>query len=107
MPKVGNLVDKTYQIDPDDMGDLAKDVGRRLAQIREIMGYTQIDFGKAAGLSQSRYNAYEIGARLLTLKAALLLCQKYTLDLNYLFMGDPGNLPHKLFEELKKRKKSN
>lgn len=98
-------MDKTYQIDPDDTGKFAEDVGRRLAQIREIMGYSQIEFGKAAGLSQSRYNAYEIGARLLTLKAALLLCQRYTLDLNYLYMGDPSSLPHKIHEELRKRKK--
>lgn len=94
--------------DDDDSGKLALDVGRRLEQIRSVLGVNQMDFGAAAGLKQSRYNAYEKGTRLLTLKAALLLCKKYTLDLNYIFMGDPSGLPYKIHEELKKlKKKSN
>lgn len=92
-------------IDPDDDGDLAKDVARRLVQIREILGVSQIEFGNAAGLKQSRYHGYERGTRLLTLKSAFLLCQKYGLTLDYLYMGDPAGLPYRMAEELKKLKK--
>lgn len=93
-------------IDPDDEGELALDVGRRLQQVRQIMGLSQQEFGEAAGLSQTRYNNYECGARLLTLRAALSLCKKYALTLDYVFLGDASGLPFRVADELRKLKKN-
>lgn len=92
-------------IDPQDTGQLAQDVGRRLKQIREILGLSQMEFGLSAGLGQTRYHNYESGDRLLTLKAAFLLCEKYSLTLDWLYMGDPSGLPYRLHDQLKSLKK--
>jgi transcriptional regulator with XRE-family HTH domain len=83
-------------IDPDDIGDLATDVGRRLAAARRALDLDQQEFGRRAGLSQPQYNQYENGRRLLTLRSALLLCDHYSLTLDWLYRGDPSGLPYRL-----------
>jgi hypothetical protein len=60
--------------DPDDTGDHANDVARRLRLVRTALGIPdQRDFGEAANLEQSLYNRFETGKRLLTLQAATKL----------------------------------
>ena len=88
-------------IDPQDIGDHAKDVGRRLALSRKAVGVNQQDFGHGAGLSQPRYNQYESGQRLLTLNAAMKLCEQYGLTLDWLYRGDPSGLPYWLATSIK------
>jgi transcriptional regulator with XRE-family HTH domain len=83
-------------IDPDDTGDLMTDVGRRLVSARKALGLDQQQFGTRAGLSQPLYNMYENGKRLLTLQAAMKLCDEYHLTLDWLYRGDPSGLPYKL-----------
>lgn len=87
-------------IDPLDTGDLDRDVARRLTLSRMAIGGAQADFGKSAGMSQPRYSAYENGLRLLTLKAAMMLCERYDLTLDWLYRGDPSGLPARLHEAL-------
>lgn len=88
-------------IDPDDTGDLQTDVARRLARTRQALGIkNQQEFGRRAGLSQPKYNQYETGKRMLTLEAALALCDAYNLSLDWLYRGDPSSLPYKLATEL-------
>jgi transcriptional regulator with XRE-family HTH domain len=83
-------------IDPRDTGDLAIDVARRLAAARRALDLDQQQFGTRAGLSQPQYNQFEKGKRLLTLAAAMKLCDAYNLTLDWLYRGDPSNLPYKL-----------
>ena len=83
-------------IDPEDSGDLAADVARRLSQSRRALGLDQQSFGESAGLSQPRYNQYETGRRLLTLPAAMALCDRHLLTLDWIFRGDPSGLPARL-----------
>lgn len=87
-------------IDPDDTGDLGRDVARRMARTRRALGLDQEQFGEGAGLSQPRYNQYETGRRLLTLAAAMKLCQRYNLTLDWIYMGDPSGLPKRLADAL-------
>ena len=87
---------RPYAIDPDDTGDLAADVGRRLSLVRRALGLNQQEFGARAGLSQPQYNQFETGKRRLTIEAALQLCHVYALTLDYLYRGDPSGLPYKL-----------
>lgn len=91
-------------IDPEDEGQLAQDVGRRLRQVREILNVSQVEFAKTAGLLHARYHNYEAGYRLLTLRAAFLLCAKYNLTLDFLFLGDPSGLKWNMVEALKLKK---
>lgn len=88
-------------IDPDDTGDLKRDVARRLAKTRKALGLEQEVFGREAGLSQPRYNQYETGRRLLTLAAARALCNRFTLTLDWIYRGDPSGLPYRLAEKLR------
>jgi transcriptional regulator with XRE-family HTH domain len=87
---------KVLPIDPQDTGDLARDVGRRLGLVRRATGLSQVEFGKRAGLSQAQYHQYESGKRRLTIEAALSLCHVYLLTLDYLYRGDPSGLPYQL-----------
>lgn len=92
-------------IDPDDTGDLAADVARRLALSRKALGMQQEEFSDAAGLSQPRYNQYETGRRLLTLPAAMVLCERYLLTLDWIYRGDPSGLPYRLADAIKQQRK--
>lgn len=93
-------------IDPGDTGDLARDVARRLAAARKALGLDQEEFGAGGNLSQPRYNQYETGRRLLTLSAAMALCERYNLTLDYLYRGDPSGLPYRLADKVKSPRKS-
>lgn len=95
-----------HMIDPDDCGDHAKDVARRLRLTRVSLGIEdQQDFGEAAGVSQSLYNRFETGSRLLTLQAALKLCLHYDLTLDWLYRGDPSGLPYKLATSIREHRR--
>jgi len=83
-------------IDPHDTGDLTTDVARRLHAARQALGLDQQQFGTRAGLSQPQYNQFEKGKRLLTLAAAMKLCDEYNLTLEWLYRGDPSGLPYAL-----------
>lgn len=88
-------------IDPEDTGAWPEDVGRRLGRSRRALGLDQEEFAGGAGLTQPRYNPYETGKRPLTLNAAMLLCERYQLTLDWLFRGDPSGLPYRLHDRIK------
>ena len=87
--------------DPADKGNLAVDVGRRLRATRAALGLSQIEFGASIDLSQPRYNQYESGRRTLSVDAAIALCDRYNLTLDWLYRGDPSGLPYRLAETLR------
>lgn len=94
------------RIDPDDTGDLAVDVARRLGRTRAALGIgDQKEFGLAAGLSQPQYHQFESGKRRLSLDAALALCETYGLTLDWLYRGDPSGLPYRLARDLAEQRK--
>jgi transcriptional regulator with XRE-family HTH domain len=87
--------------DPEDTGRHSVDIGRRLRLTRAALGVeNQAEFGREAGLSQPLYNFYETGARPLTIQAALKLCDRYNLTLDWLYRGDPSGLPYKLAKDI-------
>lgn len=91
-------------IDPDDTGDEANDIARRLRLTRRALGFDdrqQKLFGEEAGLEQSSYNKFETGDRKLTLQAAMKLCHRYGLTLDWLYRGDPSGLPYKLYNRIR------
>lgn len=87
--------------DPEDIGVLRKDVGRRLALARRSFGLNQVEFGAGAGMSQPQYNQAETGKRLLTLPYALALCTRYGLTLDWIYRGDPSGLQYRLAEKIR------
>lgn len=71
-------------------------VAERLKLTREALGMHQNDFAEGAGIEPNTYNQYERGKRLLAIGAGVALCLRYQLTLDWLYLGDHGNLPYKL-----------
>jgi transcriptional regulator with XRE-family HTH domain len=88
--------------DPEDTGDHAVDVARRLRKARIALGYEDKDeFGEYAGLSQSLYNRFENGRRVITLQAAMKLYKRYGLSLDWIYMGDPSGIDPRLWKRIR------
>jgi transcriptional regulator with XRE-family HTH domain len=84
----------------------AADVGRRLRQTRAALGIEDLqEFGEAAGLEQSLYNRFDNGKRLLTLQAAMKLCERYQLTLDWLYRGIDSGLPRHLSDDLRSHRR--
>ena len=71
-------------------------IAARLSLVREAHGLTQTEFARRAGLGVSAWNNYESGRKRISIDAAIALCETYNLTLDYIYLGDASNLPHKL-----------
>lgn len=91
---------------PRDNSQITNEVARRLTLARRAYGLDQRDFGERAGLSQPQYNQFETGRRLLTLAAAMRLCDEYNLTLDWLYRDEPSNLPRDLWLKIRDLEKS-
>ncbi len=78
-------------------GPHVDEVAKRLTLARRAYDLDQRDFGTRAGLSQPQYNQFETGKRLLTLQAAMRLCDEYNLTLDWLYRNEPSGLPADLW----------
>ncbi len=78
-----------------------ENVARRLTLARAAYGLDQQEFATRAGLSQPQYNQFETGRRVLTLAAAMRLCEEYNLTLDWLFRDDPSGLPRDLWLKIR------
>jgi len=68
----------------------------RLRHTRQAFGVNQREFARRANLKQNRYNQYEAGVRVLTINAALKICDEYRITLDWLYRGERSMLPHRL-----------
>ncbi len=93
-------------MDPEDTGNMLQDVARRLRRLRKrVHRVEQEEFAQPLGVSQSGYSNFDSGKRPLTLRVALKLCEHYDLSLDWLYRGDPSNLPGLLRRQLKAARK--
>jgi transcriptional regulator with XRE-family HTH domain len=74
----------------------AKPVGRRLRLTREALRLTQREFAQRCGMATNTYGQYETGARLISPKRAIDLCDAYALTLDWIYRGELGDMPYKL-----------
>lgn len=72
------------------------EVGARLKLARKALGLSGTAFAGGAGIRQNAYSQYETGDRPLTINAAVKLCVKYRLSLDYLYLGDETLIPRGL-----------
>lgn len=63
------------------------EVGERLYEIRRSADIHQGEFSKRTGIQRSMVSLYESGSRMLTLKAALRVCQSFGVTLDYIYLG--------------------
>lgn len=61
----------------------------------------QREFASRAGIATNTYGQYETGTRLISPKRAVDLCEQYGLTLDWIYRGDPGNLPYRLAAAIK------
>lgn len=79
-------------------------VARRLAATRAALNEgDQQKFAEGAGLKQNAYNQYESAKRLISLNAAIKLCDAYHLTLDWIYRGDPSSLPYGLATMLRNK----
>lgn len=77
-------------------------IARRLVATREALNEgDQQKFAKGAKLKQNSYNQYESAKRLISLKAAIKLCDAYHLTLDWIYRGEPYSLPYDLANKLR------
>jgi transcriptional regulator with XRE-family HTH domain len=78
----------------DDMDPVP--VGKRLRLTREALRLGQREFAARVQIAPNTYNQYEQGTRLIPPGRATTLCDEYQLTMDWIYRGDPGNLPYKL-----------
>lgn len=76
-------------------------VGERLRWVREVIGLSQREFGRRAGMEATAYNRIELGLVLPSVEVAIALCDAHGLTLDYIFRGDTGDLKHSVAEGIK------
>jgi transcriptional regulator with XRE-family HTH domain len=87
---------------PKGVGDMdAVPVGKRLRVTRLALQLGQREFAARAGIASNTYNQYEQGTRLIPPGKATALCEEYNLTLDWIYRGEPGNLPYKLAAAIK------
>jgi transcriptional regulator with XRE-family HTH domain len=79
----------------------AAPVGRRLRLTRIALGLTQRHFASAADIATNTYGQYETGARLISPARAIALSDAHNLTLDWIYRGEPGDLPYKLAAAIK------
>lgn len=73
-----------------------KAVGARLDATGRALGAKQVELAAVAGVSPQAWNNYLQGMRPLDIGAAINLCDRYRLTLDWLYRGIPGGLPFEL-----------
>ncbi len=73
-----------------------KNVGKRLKAVRDALEVNQRQFAAEVGMSPQAVNDYEAGRARLSIKAALMIYERYDIDPNWFFLGKVDTLPHKI-----------
>lgn len=80
---------------------MRRNVGERLRWVREVLGMSQREFGRRAGLGSNTYNQVELGLKMPSIEMAIAICDAHGLTLDYIFRGDTGDLKHSVAEGIK------
>lgn len=75
-------------------------VAHRLKALREALGLNKADFADAIGLDRSSYTKVENGAKPLLPHIAYRIWQLYSVDMNYIYLGQVGGVPSNLSNKL-------
>lgn len=64
------------------------EIGRRLKEIRDNLGYTQFQFAEILGVGEEHYRKIELGSTGLTVDKVWLLHDQLKIDATYLISGE-------------------
>jgi transcriptional regulator with XRE-family HTH domain len=77
-----------------------KAIAQRLLSLREALGYTQKFMGELIGVSGNAWQNWEAGVKRINVDAAVRLCKKANVTLDWIYLGDEQvlrpDLVHKL-----------
>lgn len=76
-------------------------IARRLRLTRDALRLTQRELAGAAGIATNTYGQWESGTRLIQPGAAVKLCDTHGLTLDWIYRGEPGDMPHKLVSAIR------
>ena len=75
-------------------------VAHRLKALREALGMNKADFADAIGLDRSSYTKVENGMKPILPPVAYRIWQLYSVDMNYIYLGQVGGVPSNLSKKL-------
>ena len=79
-------------------------IADRLRWAREALGYTeargksQRQYAIWAGLEPNSYNQCERAKNRISIEAAIRLCERHKLTLDYIYRGELSNIPQEIFQ---------
>jgi len=76
------------------MPDQIKMIADRLRATREALDLSAADLCKRLDIKPNRWSQYESGERQVTLPVAIALCEEFGLTLDWIYRGNPSQLPH-------------
>lgn len=77
-------------------------IGKRLAQLRKVLGISQAELCRQIKCTSTRWNNYETGDRRITLPIAMKLADEYGASLDWIYRDERGGLPMDLRTRLNK-----
>lgn len=77
-------------------------VARRLVLLRQWQAASAADFCRKSGINPSAWNNYETGDRRISVNAAMVLCDRFGVTLDWIYRGRIVGLPHEMMSFLDK-----
>lgn len=77
------------------------DIGERLKLVRNVLGYSQLEFCEEAGIAPNTYNQLERGKKRPSVENAIALCEAYDITLDWIYRGEMGGLKHKTVQAIR------
>lgn len=103
MPQVVNLVILRPMAISERPSEALIAAGGRLRAAREALGISQQDMARACGAEPQRWSNWEAGRHLPDPLVMVRAAQVYGISLDWVFAGDPRNLPGRLLSLLMQR----
>lgn len=83
------------------MAQTTKQIARRLAMLLEALEISAAELCRQTDIAPNRWSQYESGERRITLDAAFILCDRYAITLDWIYMGDESGLPQRIVSKLR------
>lgn len=68
--------------------ELNVQIGKRLREVRNNLGYTQSQFAEILGVGEEHYRKIELGSTALTIDKVWALHERFRIDATYLIAGE-------------------
>jgi ribosome-binding protein aMBF1 (putative translation factor) len=78
------------------MAETLKSLAARLKTTREALELSAAELCRRIDCKANRWSQYEGGERKITLEVANALCDEFGLSLDWIYRGNPAQLPHAL-----------